>query len=947
MSKKLDVKLEANTELYLKYDSTTNNFYILNLSDASLSDSDKEKINKVDTLEKQLNDTKTELSNLQESLNGYVFDTQDFTSTDGIVPNTVVKNTKAIIKEVTGASTRSTYDINNITIDGDTINFRQLVKVEQFDNSQMKTIDECTIKIFADSTRTSGSTIISEPFRLYIDNIYFITAMINNDNNEHISLQLQYKDSLEKVTDVGYTFGLNDYMFMCTKDLEVQLVFTWDAALTEDIYISPQIINVTNDYIDWSQWTEDELPDVGNGIGLGNDCGACAEIKKRFPYMPYPYVKGVAKTNTFDKIILRTSNLVDYTKFNPTATVDGLTFTNNGDGSITVTGTGSGEFVVETWEHNEDNFRLFPPFVNYCLCGGAANNTEYELKFYLDDHYRSTTTYPDVDKANGQTIITQNYITNASGSLSINITKEVNSEPSNYCLGSKLVICINNKTSTDGLTFWPQLIDLNNYLNKDGEISNATIWQSARLYFSTYEKYKELVIDLPKTEKLFSSTDRFYTCRACDILAITTDCPKSIDEDPTLWTRGLNKIMRTHIYKEIPITDPSITINAIDDNTGLYNYNITYDKSLDATGWPYIDTTNSVNYRVMPLDNGCEFIRAESSTQSLITEEMVGLDSVLQQGFFNNGSNTVKLAYFEDTSELSGEIITSAEDLKNLLFSRNVAVLGECYPSLQSDAAYSFETITTLSNEILRNEGWRNVKTNNVNYKYASRNLGKANPVNIKSVVFNKIKTSSDELNFEKPIYLTNRDSNTSGAEDSLIYGKFFSNRDDKRFYVRYWNWVYSINMGDPIQMFEAYSKKNKHDTLKPFRGSFYKINVNLAVISNEAIIDNNYTMENPVRVLNSNYCDFGNYMYPYSPGTAIAFSSEYMWSQAAMLKFLGTKIIWTLGLDDEDLVSETNGKTAITVKPGDKIEFYYDDKPTPAEPKQITLTGVVKKLNS
>ena len=943
MSKKLDVKLDANTGLYLKYDSTTNNFYILNLSDASLSDSDKEKINKVDTLEKQLNDTKTELSNLQESLNGYVFGTQDFTITDGIVPDTVVKNTKAIIKEVTGASTRSIYDINNITIDGDTINFRQLVKVKQFDDSLMKTIDECTIKIFADSTRTSGNIVISEPFRLYIDNIYFITAMSNNTN---LKLKLQYKDSLNFADDV-YTFGLSDYMFMNVNDLEVQLVVEWQNALTEDIYISPQIINVTNDYIDWSQWTEDELIDAGNGIGLGNDCGACAEVRRRFPYMPYPYAKGVAKTNIFDKIILRTSNLVDYTKFNPTATVGGLTFKNNGDGSITVTGTGSGEFVVETWEHSEDNFRLFPPFVNYCLCGGAVNNTEYKLKFYLDDHYRSTETYPDVDKANGQTIITQNYITNTSGNLSINITKEVNSEPSNYCLGSKLVICINNKTSTNSLTFWPQLIDLNNYLNKDEEISDAIINQSALLYFNAYEKYKELIIDLPKTEKLFSATDRFYTCRACDILAITTDCPKSIDEDPTLWTRGLNKVMRTHVYKEIPITDPSITVEAIANNTGLYNYNITYDKSLDTAGWPYIDTTNSVNYRVMPLDNGCEFIRAESSSQSLITEQMVGLDSALQQGFFSSSSSAVELAYFEDTSELSGEIITSAEDLKNLLYSRNISVLGMCYPSLTSDTTYSFETITTLSDEILRDAGWRNVKTNNINYKYASRNFGKANPVNIKSVAFNKIKTPNDELNFKNPIYLMNRNLNTSGTEDSFIYDKFFSGRDDKRFYTHYWNWVYSINMSDPIQTFEAYSKKNKHGTLKPFRGSFYQINVNLAVTSNEAIIDNTFTMQDPVRRLNSSYCDFGNYMYPYSQGTAIAFSSEYMWTQAAMLKFLGTKIIWTLGLDDDELATETNGKTTITVKPGDKIEFYYDDKPTPVEPKQITLTGVVKKLNS
>lgn len=149
---------------------------------------------------------------------------------------------------------------------------------------------------------------------------------------------------------------------------------------------------------------------------------------KATDYVPYGYLpmyKGKYKVSNV-------CQLLDKSKYYPTQTNSGITFTNNGDGTITVNGTATGnaQLMVSPLIHCKDNHKY--------LVKGSPSGGGYNL-------YRITTTVNEDGS----------YVTGFSDSGSGNI--------SNALLGSYTIsvfIDIYKGQTVSNLTFKPQLFDL-------------------------------------------------------------------------------------------------------------------------------------------------------------------------------------------------------------------------------------------------------------------------------------------------------------------------------------------------------------------------------------------------------------------------------------------------------------------------------------------------------
>lgn len=122
--------------------------------------------------------------------------------------------------------------------------------------------------------------------------------------------------------------GIFDYgsgtIKQCLEDGHVVVTIEVAAGYTcNNVIFRPQVFNLSDIY------------------GLGNEPATIADFNKDYPYSIYPYGKQEILTTKVSGIKIRAGykNLLDKTKFKPTRTINGVTFTNNGDGSYTLNGT--------------------------------------------------------------------------------------------------------------------------------------------------------------------------------------------------------------------------------------------------------------------------------------------------------------------------------------------------------------------------------------------------------------------------------------------------------------------------------------------------------------------------------------------------------------------------------------------------------------------------------
>lgn len=184
------------------------------------------------------------------------------------------------------------------------------------------------------------------------------------------------------------------------------------------------------------------LFNVSNIYGLGKEPKTMADFNKDYPYSIYPYGKQEILTTKVSGIKIRAGykNLLDKTKFEATKTQNGITFTNNGDGTYTLNGTASanmsfGILPSTEWIQKVAAINTRSVFILQGCPSGGSDST-YFLNY---GHYGKN------DTGSGNMFVFQ---------------------PSDLALGGitniSVSIIIKKGTVCNNLVFKPQLINLTN-----------------------------------------------------------------------------------------------------------------------------------------------------------------------------------------------------------------------------------------------------------------------------------------------------------------------------------------------------------------------------------------------------------------------------------------------------------------------------------------------------
>lgn len=277
----------------------------------------------------KLDSTQQELNELKASLYGYVFseDTTNFSKLDiSALPNMINNNNVAY-------NTRLMLD----TIKGRSVKWTQLVKTSLFKDTQ--TISGVTFTF----NKTNG------------------TITVNGTATEDISFAIMKDDgalnSLWTPADYAYMRGcptggsLTTYYLLwgntAMKDTGTGIYDKPSKSATQIkdttvVYTGLQII-IKSGVTMTNKVFCPQLFNVSNIYGLNKEPATITDFNKDYPYDIYPYGKQEILTTKVSGIKIRAGykNLLDKTKFAATQTINGVTFTNNGDGSYTLNGTAS------------------------------------------------------------------------------------------------------------------------------------------------------------------------------------------------------------------------------------------------------------------------------------------------------------------------------------------------------------------------------------------------------------------------------------------------------------------------------------------------------------------------------------------------------------------------------------------------------------------------------
>ena len=231
------------------------------------------------------------------------------------------------------------------------------------------------------------------------------------------------------VRDVGYIES-NGFFYQNT-DLNVT-------------YISMSVGVNLNSTASYNFNTQVQWYDLTEMFGSGNEPKTVAEFKQKFPDELYPYspncwitsYKNVSKVG-------EVCQLVDKTKLLATQTQDGVTFTNNGDGTITLNGTATA--------------LMYMPITSAYIMIPLSTNKKYLL-----------TGCPP----NGSTSSYFLYLNNGGGLFDFDV--------GNGAIGSPIkstgfvTIAIASGTVFDNLVFKPQLFDLTEMYGEGNEPKTVT-----------------------------------------------------------------------------------------------------------------------------------------------------------------------------------------------------------------------------------------------------------------------------------------------------------------------------------------------------------------------------------------------------------------------------------------------------------------------------------------
>ena len=175
-----------------------------------------------------------------------------------------------------------------------------------------------TITVNGTSTASTSSFKVSTNKFFKIGHWYALTGCPKGGASAKYTLQIDFfgPDTGDGIIRQTTKAAMDSYVS----------IYTWEDVVVDNLVFKPQLYDLTEMF------------------GSGNEPKTVAEFKQKFPDELYPYspncwltsYKNVSKVG-------EVCQLLDKSKYEQTKIVNGITFTNNGDGTITANGTAEGE----------------------------------------------------------------------------------------------------------------------------------------------------------------------------------------------------------------------------------------------------------------------------------------------------------------------------------------------------------------------------------------------------------------------------------------------------------------------------------------------------------------------------------------------------------------------------------------------------------------------------
>lgn len=231
-----------------------------------------------------------------------------------------------------------------------------------------KTINGVTFTNNGDGTITANGTATSRAVLLIskeIPVIYGKGLIIGEPQPDYAFINYTFYNNKEQWIADNASFGGNGVIFTGRDD----------AASTE-LYIAIEAGNTANNLV-----FKPQLFDLTEMYGAGNEPTTVEQFRQDFPeelydYKPYCFVKSYKnclKVNEY-------CQLVDKRKFPETTTTNGITFANNGDGTITANGTA----IKDTYFTILSADLELSTHKKYLLTGCPSGGSSYTYFLYLD-----------------------------------------------------------------------------------------------------------------------------------------------------------------------------------------------------------------------------------------------------------------------------------------------------------------------------------------------------------------------------------------------------------------------------------------------------------------------------------------------------------------------------------------------------------------------------------
>lgn len=303
----------------------------------------------------------------------------------------------AIDSQISGGKYNTSLQLDSIK--GRSVKWTQLIMPTSFPSTQ--TISGVTFTINKNKGTITANGTATDDVNLYLSsgaNYYFLPTDILYlkgcpSGGSEKTYYLRWENiGMNDIGSGNYAKLTNFGLFTDTTNIWFQpkIVIKSGVTMTNKVF-RPQLFNVSNIY------------------GLGKEPATIADFNKDYPYSIYPYGKQEILTTKVSGIKIRAGykNMLDTPRFADTATKNGVTFTNNGDGTWTINGTAS----VLTYYTIFSGVSLIPNH-KYLIQGcpnGGSNSQSYKMYIPTSDLIKNMQDYGtgriDTCLINGNTVV--------------------------------------------------------------------------------------------------------------------------------------------------------------------------------------------------------------------------------------------------------------------------------------------------------------------------------------------------------------------------------------------------------------------------------------------------------------------------------------------------------------------------------------------------------------